>query len=409
MVGVLALAARSTRKQAETDRAAAKDATAAAAEVADKAAELAEQNELLTDLIPDLIRTGLEANPVTIAEWAISAGGSVLPKNLGALGGDSAGAASAPSVGTPGSIALSIVGRMYVPAAEPATGADLSKPVSDVVSQALALWSQSAWGQVVELLNPYTEKNPGDFPAQEMRMAVAAQLRRFDVIVEATRPFVDSPYSGRAFVWRGMANLLLNKPDESLQDLTLAIKDPAQSMWARMLRGLVWIQMKMPSEALIDFDTILAKNPDFVLAHIGRASAFLAEERFRDAISAATKALELESQNADALVLRGDAYLNMTDYVAAERDYRAAKGLFEHDKALLSKWLTAYYTRLKMERESVESPPGAESPAGGASDARVPPRDPISDWISRQRQAERESAGTDSGGFHFPFLDFGRR
>lgn len=362
IVGVtLTWAALTSSKQAETDRAAAIDATAAAAEAE-------EQNALLSGLV-----TVLQANPVTLAEAAGQMIGDLVPKDAAAALTRPAapgGGGSAPNVGTPASIAFSIGCMLFAPpttsaaenpaeatpAAETSNdGAIATAPAAELLRQAAELWSGSAWSQVVSLLEPHINSNPLDFSAIEFRMAALARLHKYPDIIAATGALLESPFSRRAFLWRGLANVLLNQPGESLVDLTQAMIDPAQSRWATVIRGLAWIQMDRESEAIKDFDAVLTDAPDFLPAHLGKASALLADRRYEEAVQCASRALELESANVDALTIRGDGYFSLGNYVAAERDYREAIDISGRSTWLYLKWWPAYQQRIKGGRNGTDS------------------------------------------------------
>lgn len=392
----LTLAVGVNRRKAQTERAAAINASATAEEAA-------ETNELLTGVL-----TILQANPVSIVEAASQRVGAIVPN---ALSGQSSGALSAaavPSVGTPASIAFSLIGRLYDPASLESPAEGTNSAIAEIVNQIVGLWAQAAWPEAAALLDPYVKEHPTDFAAQEMHMAVAAQLGRFEDIVAVAAAFAETPHSGRAFLWRGLANLLRDKPDETIMDMTKAVMDGEKSIWPRLISGFAWTQLGNPEEGLRAFDSILAETPDLVPAHLGRASALLHAGRPREGVEAASRALELESQNADALTIRGDCFLELPDYAAAEHDYRAAMDIAGRTPLLLYKWWAVYLSRTQMQRNSAESStdPNATLPNSAGDSRTLPPREPTSGLLPRPRAPD--APVSDYRGPQFPGLSLKR-
>ncbi len=357
IAGALIWAVRASQQQVDTERAAAIDATAAAAEVA-------QTNELLTGFI-----AMLQANPVTIAEAATSVVEGMVGRDATpAQGPLPPGTAAAPSVGTPASIALAL-GREIL--SSPSLIQDESEAESNTsvdFARAVEYWQAGLWQEAKDVLEPHLSNHASDFIWHELYLGVCTQLRRYEDVLSAAEPFLQTPHAGRAAIWRGLAGLMLNRYEETAMELGRAGLDAAQLTWVRVLRGLLWIQASNYAEALRDLDAAIADAPNLSPAHLARAHALVSTNRVAEALEEATRVLELNPRNPDALTIRGDCHLQLADFAAAERDYREAMEIAGRTPSLVAKWGAVYLQKSQTHRNatdpstSLKNLPGNPSP-----------------------------------------------
>jgi predicted Zn-dependent protease len=81
-------------------------------------------------------------------------------------------------------------------------------------------------------------------------------------------------------------DLAAGKPERALADLSARIDAAKEPATARVLRGQVYLSMKRPDDAIVDFTTAIKEQPRLVAAYRGLASAQLARGKPDEAIKA---------------------------------------------------------------------------------------------------------------------------
>ena len=400
--GALAWSLRVSKKNAATQQAAALEATAVAE-------ENRQSNELFLDLM-DLIQGGTAG----LAEAAIPMVQGMVTRNRAV--GENANAtdgAAAPAVGTPASIAHRVAEEFYmavVPPNWPDEGTTGSDDAAVHLREAAKRWSYQDLKGARSLLGGYLSLRPDDFEAWQMHTVLCGQLGLLEeMLSDATRLMQFPNHRPRAHLWRGLAHLLLDNADASIEDLTRAASAPGESRWAKTLRGLAWITKAEPDESLPDFDAVLAEQPTFIPALLGRARALAASGKYELALVSTNEVLELEPNDADALTIRGECNAAMSNYSAAARDFQRAMNIAGRTPGLLILWGS---TQLKMRQRNLPETETGEFRGDSATsvpeslgDARkVRARDPIAEWLRQNAQRwsdDRPPNGRRANGFPF--------
>ena len=162
-----------------------------------------------------------------------------------------------------------------------------------------------------------------EFPASEAEAAAAAlrELKRFDVQIIYSRPFVEdvqttpvdepsapAPTDAVGFSQRGLAALLRRDYAKAVADLTQAIRlDPASSSHLYN-RGVAYAESGHPDVAIADFTAALRLKPSDVLALLARAQSLLLAGQEQRASADFDAALKLAPANYQALLRRAEAY-----------------------------------------------------------------------------------------------------
>ena len=232
-----------------------------------------------------------------------------------------------------------------------------------------------------------------------------------EMLAGATRLMQFPNHLPRAQLWRGLAHLLLDDAGASIEDLTHAANAPDESRWARALRGLAWIVKAEPAKSLPDFDAVLAEEPTFIPALLGRARALAALGNYELALVSTNRVLELEPNDADALTIRGECSAAMSNYSAAAQDFQRAMDIAGRTPGLLILWGS---TQLKMRQRNLSETEADE--LRGDSTTSVPhrvgvarkakARDPIAEWLRENatRRSDRYSSrGQRINGFPLPW------
>ncbi|MCH7885718.1 MAG: protein kinase, partial [Planctomycetes bacterium] len=315
--------------------------------------------------------------------------------------------ADLPMVGTPAAIAGRLALAFYAAAAH----SDPTEPVPDpsdepskLLREAARIWPDNA-GKAKALLDGYLTMRPDDYDARCMRAAVSGQMGRFSQMLEdAQKMVILREASADAYVWRGLAFLLLDQVDHSLDDLTRATQLDDTSPWAKIARGLALIQDGRAGGAILDFEDALREQPDSMLARLGRAGAYYSTHRNRLALADTEHVLAKNPDDVDALTIRGDCYSALGDLDAAARDYERGLNIAGRDNAALAfRYLSVLVQQQQMSKsKNAESDgkPGAEVKTG----SREPPdgstqASPVERFLrSVWQRLKGDASGSASGG-----------
>lgn len=147
-----------------------------------------------------------------------------------------------------------------------------------------------------------------------------------------------------AYFFRGNAQYQLNQFEEAIQDMTMAITlDPGYAE-AFQQRAHAWIATGNADSALYDFGRSLEINPASVGAHYGLGNYFANLPDYDQALAHYSQAIELEPK-ADYYFSRGLIYALQNDFPDAINDFSSAIDLN-------SQYAEAFVMRGNMKDES---------------------------------------------------------
>jgi tetratricopeptide (TPR) repeat protein len=382
----------------------AKKQTAVAAQAKEVAVQAKEKEELVLDLIS---RLPLELRgPLRAAEAALPMVQGMVQSDQASsiLSAASAVQGAASDVGTPTAIARHAANELYK-AVAPANWPAVALPGDDAathLSEAVARWAAGDLEEALKLLNTYLEVKPDDFEARQLHTLVCSQLGRYTQMVSnADYLLALRGSAAHGFLWRGLALLLLDQVDSSLEDIGQAAAIDHSSTWAKALRGLALLQIERPAEALPYFEEVLipgAPGPALVVGRLGRAIARSATGQHAEAVADATEVIRLEPNNADALTIRGDCYLALADYGAAAGDFQQAMTIAGRTTKLSMQYLSAVLWQRQIAQAKAgqdAAQPDAKTNAGTADPDEDSSNVPLLDWFSRKL---RPRSGGRAGG-----------
>ncbi len=290
------------------------------------------------------------------------AGSSPASNLLGGLTEDS----NSPGVGTTASLTRELADAFYRAVAP----ANWPNPVSEDesaahLSEAVNRWQANDLAGAVQLLDAYLEVKPDDFEARQLHAVLAGQLGDYEkVVADGEALLAIRAQLPHGYFWRGLAYLLLERGERSIEDLAKIATLEGPTIWLKALSGLALIQLGRPAEAIGYFDEVLSNSPQLMVARLGRALANYAAGKHREAIADASEVIRAEPGNADAFTIRGDSYLALADYAAAAGDFQEAMSIAGRTQSLGVKYLVALMQR---HRADAKGTPGTQP------DAKVPP------------------------------------
>ena len=373
VAGALSLALYSRQKKVETTTAVAEQAIG--------------ETEHLLDLV-----ALLQASPLALkdAATAMAQGmsGGELAGLTGTLTTDFASKLAA-MIGTPSAIALRVTGDFLdfllpdesaFPSIGGATDGELH------LREAYRRWKERDFESAITLTESFLSIHTDSFEGRLLHAALSARLGKYDELASDAEAMLQlRGQDPHAYVWRGVANMLLDRVDRSLADATRALDMGGGAQWTRTLRGLAMIQQGRAPEAVTEFNEALKESPDLASARMGRANALMAAGRHREAMPDLNTVLDREPQNVNALVLRGDCHHGLGEYAEAARDFEAAMENAGRLPALLIKYaasLTAQRRGVGAVREA--EPRGAKMEPKPVDPDEQPNRAPLLDWFFRR-------------------------
>jgi len=180
--------------------------------------------------------------------------------------------------------------------------------VTGAAAAALAEWNKGNFVGAKALLDQHMAEHPDDWKATQLRAAVNVRTQHYDELLKDANRLIAAPeYAAVGQVWRGLGYLLGNDTRDSITTLTEAmLVEGRHANWARVARGLAYLQHGSARDAMRDFEDVLSAAPDFLPAHLAMASFLYSANQFERAKQSATKVIEGDAKNADAWTLRGD-------------------------------------------------------------------------------------------------------
>ena len=285
------------------------------------------------------------------------------------------------SVGTPVGIARRAA-RDYYETSMTDGWPGSSQPASGM---SLSLW-QADPTAAFDRITEYLDGHQDDYDAVSYRAALMGRLGRAEGMLEDARRLVALREDDAApLIWRAMALLLLGRANESLSDLGRVRKLIGASPWVDVLSGLAFAADRRDVDALLAFDDALDSEPELVVGLLGRAYANAMLGNFNGSVTDLTSVHELQPEDAAVLVVRGDYYVELNEYGAAEQDYLDAMEIAGRDSTITIRYLLARSKRRDLSKDElvpVDSPAKAGIPATtGPPDDRSSGTLPA--WISR--------------------------
>ena len=262
-------------------------------------------------------------------------------------------------IGTPSVIARRFVKEFFLSVVSPDWPGNMGEESAQVakINQASERWLSGDIETAQRLLEEYFASLPAgdsDRQAVQMRAALNAMLGHFDAMHSDADSLLKGGGNPEGYIWRGLANLLLNRADSSLSDLTRGAAMGPVSPWVDVFRGLALVQADRTDEAKSLFEQVLqgksATGNLLAAAHLGRAKAFIAEGDYAAALPELDEVLKSDPRNVDALTLRGESRYVTGDIVGAQADFREAINV------------AGYITELVLRSAAVM---GAQNPAAG--------------------------------------------
>jgi serine/threonine protein kinase/tetratricopeptide (TPR) repeat protein len=218
-------------------------------------------------------------------------------------------------------------------------------PADDVaahVAQAMELATTDPKA-ALDMVNAVLNIQPNNIQGRLFRTALRGRLGRFDKMLDDADALIRfQPSDALAFAWRGLAHLLIGLGNRSIADLKQAIEKDPSSPWAPAIYGLAIARDDRSLEAISAYDDALDRNPDLIVARLGRAASRAALGNLSGAVTDLTLVLELEPDNADVLALRGDYYVAMKDFAAAEKDFDQAMVIAGRTPMMIMRYMGAY-------------------------------------------------------------------
>jgi serine/threonine protein kinase len=191
------------------------------------------------------------------------------------------------------------------------------------------------------------------------------------------------------YVWHGLAQLMGQRIDRSLQSLRQAVELAPLDAWARLVYGLALIEAERAPEAIPEFTKALTVDPRMVVAVLGRAIAYRASGQQDMAIADLTRALEEEPENANLLAARGQMYFDLERWADAVADFEQASKLGG------SNWMMSFQEIKARSRHSeLQKATGAnqQNPLDGEPDVGwVPASSPRRGLIAPQPTSDRSA------------------
>lgn len=117
-------------------------------------------------------------------------------------------------------------------------------------------------------------------------------------LVQTNRGDADHPLLRRN---RAAAFLQLNRFDDALADLEIALRRRPEDGFTNLLAGSTYLELDRGAEAVAAFDAAVRAEPDYAAAWIGRSAAFIELDMSEAAIADAQEAVSLEPEDAGAL------------------------------------------------------------------------------------------------------------
>jgi len=128
-------------------------------------------------------------------------------------------------------------------------------------------------------------------------------------------------------VYRGSANLRLQRNDDAISDLDKALEVDPKQIWAHVFRGVAAMVAKDYDRAMSAFDTALEIDPNHPEARSDRGWLFIEMGEPKKAIADLDASIGLNPKRVDPYYWRAVANARLGNKAEAERDVAAVKAI----------------------------------------------------------------------------------
>lgn len=308
-------------------------------------------------------------------------------------------------IGTPSEIARRAIKDFYVSIVSPnwpSTAEGVAEKNVTKINHALEKWLAGDAPGALTLLEEYLTSLPtknSDLEAIQMHAALNAVVGKFEEMQADGDLLLSNGGNPRGYLWRGLANLMLNRVEPSLSDFTRAATS-SNSPWGMVFRGMALLQADKTEEAKELFQQVLAGSANSggattleATARLGQARALITEGDYAAALPEAEAALKLDPTNVHALTFRGECKYVTGDVAGAQADFAQAISL--------AGLVTELVMRAALVLGSQKTQDGSIPPEPGAADVKSrhgtetqddsPP--PVFDFLDPRRRQPRADAG----------------
>jgi len=217
------------------------------------------------------------------------------------------------------------------------------------LQQAIAHHQRGQLSQAQPLYERFLKEHPRHVDALQLFAQLAYQTGKHELAVGLlstaieSNPWIESLYSNIGLVLQE-----LKRFSEALAnyDKVLAMQPAFFQAWSN--RGNTLMALNRVQEALLSYDRAIALRPDFAEAHHNRGNALKRLNRLDDAVLGYNKAIEIKPDYADAYhsrgnVLRGlkrmdEAVLSFSKALALRPDFDFLPGTLLHAKMMICDW-----------------------------------------------------------------------
>lgn len=175
----------------------------------------------------------------------------------------------------------------------------------------------------VEMLNQAITNQPSS-----ALYLIRAELRRMqdkndEAIADLDRAISMDNKSAPAYLMRGELKLRKDEIEEARKDIdqAMTLQPTAQGL---LMRSVVAAQQQRFADAINDMKLLARNDPSNNAVALQLANYYQLDDRPRKAIEISSEIIERDPSNWQALRLRGDAYLSISEHAEAIEDYRAA-------------------------------------------------------------------------------------
>lgn len=303
------------------------------AQIEEAAEQLKQENETIRQENMNIREAARLAAPFGGAELDMIDGASrFLAQNVGII--TSPDPVSTDNVTTRRGIALRMAKDLYDELAPPDFFEKSSNGTETDVAYQLGTAHDPAYREfpatAIVMVNFYIQQNGFDFDAVHLRTLLHSQLEQFNEMkLDAERLIQIRPSDPTGYVWRGLGKLLTNNMKGTLEDIEEATKLGATgndqlAKWCHTIRGMAFIALGRPTDAIAFLDTALARDAAFFTGSLARAFAADVVGDLPVAIAFLSRAIAMEPNNVDCIVARGKRLADMGNVQAARRDYNTA-------------------------------------------------------------------------------------
>jgi len=125
----------------------------------------------------------------------------------------------------------------------------------------------------------------------------------------------------KAYLDRGIAYSLANKPDSAIVDLDKSISLDPQKPYSYHFRGVSYADLKNYDKAIADYSSAIKLDPEFKIAYYMRGLSFLNQEIYEKALPEFSKVIELDKTYDKAYYMRGQIFYLQETYEKALPEY----------------------------------------------------------------------------------------